>query len=264
MVSLYTNTEADFLNTLKAQLLSWTSLPVFQNHNFQSILVQHRYQTHSPTECIWGVQEEYTLAIEEGLFYKLDLMKNQNTGLFLDMRFGRNWVKENSAGKNVLNLFAYTCGFSVAAMAGKAKQVINFDMAKGALNRGRENHRLNQIDTSKVHFFAHDILKSWGKIRKYGSYDLIIIDPPTFQKGSFAITKDYQKILRRLPDLLKMNGQVLACVNDPNLDSQFLISAMLEAAPKLKYQFRLDNPPEFQDIHSESGLKALIFQNCDS
>jgi 23S rRNA (cytosine1962-C5)-methyltransferase len=89
---------------------------------------------------------------------------------------------------------------------------------------------------------------------------IIIIDPPTFQHGSFALTKDYQKILRRLPELLTENGQVLACVNDPTIPAQFLIDGMREEAPSLEYQYRLDNPPEFLDIDIESGLKALIFQ----
>jgi len=197
---------------------------------------------------------------EDGLFFQLDLGKNQNSGLFLDMRYGRRWVKENSRNKRVLNLFAYTCGFSVAAISGGADFVVNLDMAKSVLSRGRENHRLNQHDTNKVKFFSHDIFKSWGKIKKYGQYDLIVIDPPTFQRGSFALTKDYQKILRRLPELLTENGQVLACVNDPSIPAQFLIDGMREEAPCLEFQYRLDNPPEFMDIDIESGLKALIFK----
>ncbi|NVK73083.1 MAG: class I SAM-dependent methyltransferase, partial [Oceanospirillaceae bacterium] len=189
---------------------------------------------------------------------------NQNSGLFLDMRYGRRWVKENSRDTRVLNLFAYTCGFSVAAISGGADFVVNLDMAKSVLSRGRENHRLNQHDTNKVKFFAHDIFKSWGKIKKYGQYDLIVIDPPTFQRGSFALTKDYQKILRRLPELLTENGQVLACVNDPSIPAQFLIDGMREEAPCLEFQYRLDNPPEFMDIDIESGLKALIFKNTST
>ena len=155
--------------------------------------------------------------IESGLTYRLDLGRNQNNGLFLDMRYGRDWVREHAAGKRVLNLFAYTCGFSVAAIAGGAEFVVNLDMAKAALSRGRDNHHLNNHDLKKVSFLGHELFKSWGKVRKMGPYDLIIIDPPSFQKGSFALTKDYQKILRRLPELLTADGVVLACVNDPTL-----------------------------------------------
>ncbi|MEL0624113.1 class I SAM-dependent methyltransferase [Marinomonas arenicola] len=260
LVSLFKAPAEDFLLALQDTLEQWTSTPQWQSSSTRSLLLQHRYQQNAPIECIWGEHHTQQLITENGLTFKLDLDRNQNSGLFLDMRLGRKWVKENSQHKRVLNLFSYTCGFSVAALAGEAEYVVNIDMAKSVLNRGRENHRLNGHDLSQVSFFGHDIFKSWGKIKKYGQYDLIIIDPPTFQKGSFAITKDYQKILRRLPELLTQKGKVLACVNDPTLSAQFLIDNMKAEAPNLQFLSRLDNPAEFPDIDSESGLKALIFQ----
>ena len=87
----------------------------------------------------------------------------------------------------------------------------------------------------------------------------MIIDPPSFQKGSFALTKDYKKILRRLPDLLAPGGQVLACVNSPQVDCDFLIDSMKEEAPQLSFVKRLENPPEFADIDEQASLKVLEF-----
>ncbi|REG83255.1 class I SAM-dependent methyltransferase [Marinomonas pollencensis] len=261
LVSLFKQPTDEFLLALKETLKHWPDTEQWQSSECTSLLLQYRYQQSSQIECLWGKHQTQQLIIENGLTYKLDLERNQNSGLFLDMRLGRKWVQENSQNKRVLNLFSYTCGFSVAALAGNAEYVVNLDMAKSVLNRGRENHRLNEHDLSKVSFFGHDIFKSWGKIKKYGAYDLIVIDPPTFQKGSFAITKDYQKILRRLPELLATDGQVLACVNDPTLSSQFLMDGMLAEAPSLRFKSRLENPAEFPDIDPESGLKALIFQS---
>jgi 23S rRNA (cytosine1962-C5)-methyltransferase len=103
------------------------------------------------------------------------------------------------------------------------------------------------------------LFKSWGKVKSCGPYDLIIIDPPSFQKGSFALTQDYQKILRRLPDLLSEQGMVLACINDPTTGPEFLIEGMQAQAPSLMFAQRLENPPEFADINPDSGLKALVF-----
>src|SRR5690606_4647986 len=157
---------------------------------------------------------EHWQVCENGLRFKLDLGRKQNTGLFLDMRYGRRWVQEQAQGQRVLNLFAYTCGFSVAAIAGGAEHEVNLYMATAAPSRRRENHRLNQHDLSRVSFLGHDLFKSWGKLKREGPYDLIIIDPPSFQKGSFVLTQDYQKVLRRLPDLLTPQGTVLACMND--------------------------------------------------
>ncbi|WP_318491653.1 class I SAM-dependent methyltransferase [Photobacterium leiognathi] len=260
LVSLFKEPSPEFLAELTTLLNKLTATAEWQNSGATSLLLQHRDRLGSPMDVIWGETSEYQDVIESGLVYKLDLGRKQNNGLFLDMRFGRDWVREQAEGKRVLNLFAYTCGFSVAAIAGGAEHVVNLDMAKAALNRGRDNHHLNKHDLKKVSFLGHELFKSWGKVRKYGQYDLIIIDPPSFQKGSFALTKDYQKILRRLPELLTENGTVLACVNDPSITSDFLIEGMAAEAPELVFEKRLDNPPEFKDIEPEGGLKALVFQ----
>ncbi|WP_305829249.1 class I SAM-dependent methyltransferase [Photobacterium leiognathi] len=260
LVSLFKEPSPEFLAELTTLLNKLTETAEWQNSGATSLLLQHRDRLGSPMDLIWGETSEYQDVIESGLVYKLDLGRKQNNGLFLDMRFGRDWVREQAEGKRVLNLFAYTCGFSVAAIAGGAEHVVNLDMAKAALNRGRDNHHLNKHDLKKVSFLGHELFKSWGKVRKYGPYDLIIIDPPSFQKGSFALTKDYQKILRRLPELLTENGTVLACVNDPSITSDFLIEGMAAEAPELVFEKRLENPPEFKDIEPEGGLKALVFQ----
>lgn len=259
IVCLYKPQEDDFLYALKQGLNQFCSTRLWLDKNGSSIVLQHRYQDGAPAEVLTGELDAFPIVEENGLKYQLKLGRNQNMGLFLDMRCGRQWVKENAAGKRVLNLFAYTCGFSVAAIAGEATSVVNVDMARGALDTGRTNHKLNQHDLSTVHFFGHDIFRSWGKINRYGPYDLIIIDPPSFQKGSFALTKDYRKVLRRLPDMLSDGGQVMACVNSPVVKQDFLTSSMEEEAPMIKFKSRLANPVEFVDIDQDANLKVLLF-----
>ncbi|MGF1679831.1 class I SAM-dependent methyltransferase [Photobacterium minamisatsumaniensis] len=259
LVSLFKEPSEAFLVELHQRLNSITTTDIWRQSGAQSLLLQHRDRQGSPMELLWGEDREYQNVVENGLTFKLDLGRKQNNGLFLDMRYGRDWVMEHAQGKRVLNLFAYTCGFSVAAIEGGAEHVVNLDMAKAALTRGRDNHHLNNHDLKKVSFLGHELFKSWGKVRKLGPYDMIIIDPPSFQKGSFALTKDYQRILRRLPELLTENGQVVACVNDPSVSSNFLIEGMAAEAPELIFEQRLENPPEFKDIDPEGGLKVLIF-----
>lgn len=259
-VSLFREYPEQTLEALNQILLSWPQTDAWQQRNCQHLLLQHRYLPDSRTDYLFGepiVQRQVT---ENGLNYLLDFGRKQNSGLFLDMRLGRQWVQANSHNKRVLNLFAYTCAFSVAAIAGGAAHVANLDMARAALNRGRENHRLNGHDLSKVEFFGHELFKSWGKVNRSGPYDLIIIDPPSFQKGSFILSRDYQKILRRLPELLTPNGQVLACVNDPSVGPEFLLEHMALQAPNLEFVERLENPPEFADQNPDSALKALVFR----
>ena len=224
------------------------------------LLLQHRYQPDCATDWLHGEPLDEWLIDEDGLRFRLDLGRKQNSGLFLDMRYGRRWVRGQAAGQRVLNLFAYTCGFSVAALAGGAAQVVNLDMARAALARGRDNHRLNGQDLARVEFLGHELFRSWGKVRRFGPYDLVIIDPPSFQKGSFVLGSDYRKILRRLPELLAPGGTVLACVNDPAVAPDFLIDGMAAEAPALRFVERLDNPPEFVDVNADHALKALVFR----
>ncbi|MBA1196729.1 methyltransferase [Pseudomonas plecoglossicida] len=257
LVALFREPPEGQLAELEAMLRALAERPLWTG---EAILIQHRYLPDSPGQWLLGEPVQQREVVEDGLTYLLDLGVRQNNGLFLDMRYGRRWVREHAAGKRVLNLFAYTCGFSVAAIANDAAQVVNLDMAKSALSRGRENHRLNGHDVGQVAFLGHELFKSWGKVRKYGPYDLIIIDPPTFQRGSFVLTQDYAKILRRLPELLSAGGTVLACVNDPAIGSDFLIQGMAEQAPGLQFIERLQNPPEFADADPEGGLKALVFR----
>ncbi|UVJ45483.1 class I SAM-dependent methyltransferase [Pseudomonas sp. LS1212] len=262
LVSLFREPADAELAALKHMLMALTQSPAWSQSQAHTLVLQHRYLLESTAEWLLGEVVDEWLITEGGLRYKLDLGKKQNTGLFLDMRYGRRWVQAQAQGKRVLNLFAYTCGFSVAAMAGGAEHVVNLDMAKAALSRGRENHRLNGHDLDRVSFLGHELFKSWGKVKKYGPYDLIIIDPPSFQKGSFALTKDYQRVLRRLPELLTAQGTVLACVNDPAIGSDFLIESVANEAPGLRFEQRLENPPEFADAHAEGGLKALVFSQA--
>ncbi|MCE0492638.1 class I SAM-dependent methyltransferase [Vibrio salinus] len=260
VVAIFKEQDDSFLHRLKQALNELAGSVSWGKASGKAIIIQYRYQSSSQTEVITGDVEWAPIVTENGLKYQMSLGKNQNSGLFLDMRLGRDWVQKQSHHCRVLNLFSYTCGFSVAAIEGGASVVVNVDMSKPALSVGRENHRLNGHDLSKVKFLPHDIFKSWGKIRKNGPYDLIIIDPPSFQKGSFALTSDYKKILKRLSELLSRDGTVLACVNSPSLTSQFLIEQMAEYAPDVKFVARLDNPAEFSDIDPEAALKVMVFR----
>lgn len=260
LVSLFKAPDAAHLQALKQQLARLPASGEWQQAGAHTLALQHRYLPQSTTEWLVGeVVDELTIT-EGGLRYRIDLGKKQNSGLFLDMRYGRKWVREHAQGMRVLNLFAYTCGFSVAAIEGGAEHVVNLDMARGALSRGRDNHRLNGHDMGKVSFLGHDLFKSWAKVTSGGPYDLVIIDPPSFQRGSFLLTKDYQRVLRRLPELLTPQGTVLACMNDPAYGEDFLIDGVTREAPGLRFAQRLENPPEFPDIDPQSGLKALVFR----
>jgi 23S rRNA (cytosine1962-C5)-methyltransferase len=140
-----------------------------------------------------------------------------------------------------------------------ARHVTNLDMSKGALAVGQQNHRANGVLDS-ASFLPHDLFSSWGKITRGGPYGLVIVDPPSYQKGSFVATKDYARLIKRLPDLLEPNGYVLLCLNAPELGPTFLQEHVSEMAPELVFVERLANPGSFSDVSDERSLKVLVYR----
>ncbi|MFZ2968613.1 MAG: class I SAM-dependent methyltransferase [Sulfuricurvum sp.] len=230
-----------------------------QEKKWEAFILQRRYLPSSPSTLLAGSLPPQTYAIEKGLKYHVAFQNAQNIGFFPDMKIGREFVACHAQGKNVLNLFAYTCTFSVVALHAGATSVVNVDMNKNVLSLGRENHRLNGIETTNVQFMPYNILTSWSRIRKAGPYDLIIIDPPSFQKGSFAATHDYVKIIRRLHELAAQECIVLSALNAPELGSDFIKTLFQENVPEFGYVKRLENLASFPDIEEERGLKNLVF-----
>lgn len=220
---------------------------------------QCRQEGQPQTRLMAGAVPERHVVSERGTNYLVHVLRGQNHGLFLDMAEGRQWVREHARGRKLLNLFAYTGAFSVVALQGGAKQVLNVDMSGGAMAIAQQNHALNGL-ASGASFLAHDIFKTWGRITRSGPYDLVIVDPPSFQKGSFVATKDYLRLVRRLPDLLVPGGEALLCLNAPEMGPGFLQDLVREAAPELVFQQRLDNPASFADANPERALKALVYR----
>lgn len=255
LITLYQAVDDAWLLTQAQALQALTS-------ECKSVQVQRRYEKFAPTQVLLGDAIDNTIVTENGLAYHIEFGKAQNSGLFLDMANGRRWTWQHAQGKNVLNLFAYTCAFSVAATAGGASQVVNIDLSKSSLSKGRENHQLNKLakkDGKKVVFEGVDIFKSNSRIKKYGKYDLLICDPPSFQKGSVNIERDYAKIIRKIPQWMKAGAQVMLCLNSPDLDEQFLKDEVAQECPDCVFEQRIANPEVFQEAHTGKGLKVLLF-----
>ena len=220
------------------------------------------------TQLMSGAVPEPHVVSEGGTKYGVHVLRGQNHGLFLDMAAGRQWVREHVAARRgdgcigsfkVLNLFAYTCSFSVVALQAGASHVFNMDMSRGALSSGQQNHRLNDVNKN-ASFLGHDVFSSWGKITRTGPYQLIIMDPPSFQKGSFVATKDYARLLRRLPDLLVPGGHALICLNAPELPESFIHEHVKTEAPELQFVERVANPATFADRDADRSLKVLVYR----
>ena len=247
----------------EALAMRWAQIAPGQSLNW--IYQLRQPGTQAQTRLMAGSVPQPHVVTEDGAQYRVQLLQGQNHGLFLDMAQGRRWVRahiaqhpQRSQGLKVLNLFAYTCAFSVVALQAGALQVLNMDMAQTALATGRHNHQLNGL--SGASFLAHDIFNSWGKISRNGPYHLIVVDPPSYQKGSFVATKDYVRLMRRLPGLLQPEGHVLLCLNAPELGVAFLQEQMAQAAPELQWVQRVANPESFADVDAQRSLKVLVYR----
>lgn len=264
LLTSYQPVSDDELAPIQAALAArWAELMPDQPLN---LVFQHRDEVRADTRVLSGAVPDPHVVSEQGAQFKVHLLRGFNHGLFLDMGEGRRWVRKHVAQASttshrykVLNLFAYTCAFSVVAMQAGASRVVNVDMAAGALSIGKQNHALNGLGQG-ASFLPHDIFSSWGKLKRSGPHDLVIVDPPAYQKGSFVAEKDYVRLMRRLPELLAPGGHAMLCLNSTKLDTGFLRDLMQEAAPGLRFIERLPNPPAFDDATPERALKVLIFE----
>jgi 23S rRNA (cytosine1962-C5)-methyltransferase len=215
VIFLYRERQHDWLEALARQLS-------IEDPSVHCVAVQHRYDNGCPMEALIGVLPSTPLAVEAGLRYQLNLQRGQNIEFFPDMAFGRALVRQHAAGKKILNLFAYTCSFSVAALAAGARQVVNVDMSRSALDQGRLNHTLNDSDLRAASFVAVELFRSFGRMAKLGPFDLIVCDPPAQQGKSFTAKTHWPKLLKRLPHWLSPGGELMLCVNGPHLPEQFM------------------------------------------
>lgn len=168
----------------------------------------------------------YIEIYEQDVVFKVNLQDYLDTGLFLDARPIRRLIRSVSAGKDFLNLFAYTCSASVMAALGGAKSTTSVDMSRTYLDWGKDNFKINGFDldgynaTGNHHFTQDDCLSYLS--RDHGkTYDLIYIDPPTFSNSkrmekSFDVQRDHLLMLGNLTRHLNDGGVVIFCTNKRN------------------------------------------------
>jgi len=119
--------------------------------------------------------------IEYGLNFRVDVEAGQKTGFFLDQRENRQRVRALAAGREVLDCFAYTGGFSIAALAGGAKRVLALESSAPALEVARENLAANPLDAARLEFAQADVFAHLRQLRDRGAaFDLVVLDPPKF------------------------------------------------------------------------------------
>ncbi len=209
--------------------------------------------------------------IEYGLNFRVDVEQGQKTGFFLDQRENRQRVRALAAGREVLDGFCYTGGFSVAALAGGARRVTAIESSKDAIQIAKENLAANPLDAAKVEFVQADVFSQLRTLRDQNArFDLIVLDPPKFAPTAAQV----QKAARAYKDInlwalkLLAPGGLLATFScsggvSPELFQSIVAGAALDAGGDAKiierFSAAADHPValEFPEGDYLKGLLVL-------
>ncbi len=179
--------------------------------------------------------EEPVLARESSRVFELSLDRGFSHGLFFDMRPTRDALRQRWAGRRVLNLFAYTCGFGVALEP--AAEVVNVDVSASYLAWGARNYAHNGLATAAHSFVKKDAFEYLRVAAKVGNtFDAIVLDPPPFSRGKrgrarrFAVRDDLPELISAALVALTDDGELLVATNYEGLDSAAFRSLVTTSA----------------------------------
>jgi 23S rRNA (cytosine1962-C5)-methyltransferase len=165
-----------------------------------------------------STEKEYSTVLEDGLKFLVNLTDYLDTGLFLDHRITRKMVRNTCANKRVLNLFCYTGSFSVYAAAGGASSVTSVDLSKTYLAWAEDNMTINLFKDKQAYQFIHADVKQYLKTLQPNSFDLVIMDPPTFSnskrmKDILDIQRDHAELINDVLAAMTPGGQLYFSTN---------------------------------------------------
>ncbi len=236
--------------------------------------VYYKSETTLPYKAHLDPQNDYIIgsyngdtAIENGLTFRIDWLKGQKTGFFVDQRDNRSLLEHYAHGRRMLNMFCYTGGFSVYAMRGQATLVHSVDSSAKAVALTEANVALNFPDDNRHKAFAEDAFKYLDDMGE-NQYDLIILDPPAFAKHRSALRnalRGYQRINARAFEKISHGGIVFtfSCSQAVSKE-QFrlaVFSAAAQARRRVRILHQLTQPADHPiNIYHPEGeyLKGLI------
>lgn len=182
-----------------------------------NVLAEEARRALTPSEPLFGRAIDQVEVQENGLRFLVRPGEGLNPGLFVDMREGRELVRARARGKTVLNCFAYTCAFGVAALLGGAVRVLNLDIARHYLDWGRENVELNRVSTAPTDFVKGDVFDWLRRFGKRGQkFDMVILDPPSYsttRETRFSVERDYARLIALAASVVQPGGLLIACTN---------------------------------------------------
>jgi 23S rRNA (cytosine1962-C5)-methyltransferase len=211
---------------------------------------------------------------ERGLTILAELADGLSTGLFIDQRDNRARVQERAAGKQVLNLFSYTCSFSVAAALGGALRVTSVDLSGRALERGKLNFGASGLDAEQHEFVQTDAVRFVRGAVKHGRrFDVIVLDPPSFAtvgKATFRFERDITALMADCLRLLAPTGVLLCVTNHKKTSLQAFRRYLHGGAELARREVKikdlpsgLDCPEALDGPHPSKSLLAEVVVSAE-
>ncbi|MGL9728566.1 class I SAM-dependent rRNA methyltransferase [Enterococcus sp. DIV0756] len=265
VISWYNETIYHFQKLIVDSLLAVFSNAkgVVEKIRFKSDLKESRWLAgEKPAEPL--------IVMENGVSYATYLDEGYMTGIFLDQKEVRGRLTEGlAAGKKVLNMFSYTGAFSVAAAYGGAAETTSVDLAQRSLPKTQEQFEINGLPLNEQKIIVMDTFDYFRyALRKGLSYNLIVLDPPSFarnKKKTFSVAKDYGRLIEDSVEILSDEGIIIASTNAANLPIKKFKQAIETALRNKNVTYQLSEsyrlPADFpvSNFEESNYLKVLFY-----
>ena len=286
-----------FVDKLGDYLLSQSEVPLSENQNTELARLAKKFSargayhknlsrhvrrattTEASPQLVFGeaAPERFEI-LENGVRYEMSFHEGYSVGLFLDQRDNRRRFLTGHIAANfefefripnseILNCFAYTCGFSVCAAKAGARTT-SLDLSKKYLEWGKHNFSLNELDPAAHDFIFGDTFDWLRRLAKKGrAFDAIVLDPPTFSQskanGVFRVEKNFGDLVAAALPVLKPGGILLASTNaaewPPELFLAAIEAAVRGAERKILKQHYVPQPPDFPISRAEPGYLKTVW-----
>jgi len=241
---------------------------------WETVRPEHDDERQEPSagSCLYGSPEAGPVLVSElGLRYEVTPWMGLDAGLYPDMRQVRAWLSPYWKGKRVLNTFAYTGAFSVAAAANGATRVDTVDLAATAIARTQRNFELNDINLEPHGFWVEDTFQALDRFRRSGSmFDIIIVDPPSFARGPegvWSVESGLSRVVAGCLRVLAPGGWILVATNQGSLSPKEFQKLIKAAAYKVSRRLRIVHQgtpphdiPAALDFPESRYLKAWVLE----
>jgi 23S rRNA (cytosine1962-C5)-methyltransferase len=247
---------------LTTELYLWSLAVGFKfTRVFARFLPKHNEERATPRLVVGdpgsGAQ---TVAMERGLRYGIDFESGYSVGLFVDQRENRSFMRRMQPQK-VLNCFAYTCAFSVAA-ASVGAATVSVDLSKKSLARGRDNFTLNGLSAEDHVFVPDDVMEFIPRLARRGEkFDVVILDPPTFSRThrgkAFQVEQDFETLLSSALNLVERDSHILLSTNCTSLTARALEVMARFCLKTARRAGTLHQTPPLPDFPRDGGARTV-------